>query len=150
MQFGESRWTRAIFITICLQAALAIIFEAVIYSYHQKMIDILNAQHLNQGADVITNAYANAQSLSVYFILFIIAQLFTVALVVDAVNQITYFNPVQGNRISNYIRPVHGCLILADISKEHHSTHSSLFIRIRHWCVFGYSVPSINNVVQWR
>ncbi|GAB5590660.1 hypothetical protein Unana1_05560 [Umbelopsis nana] len=51
------------------------------------MIDILNAQHLNQGADVITNAYANAQSLSVYFILFIIAQLFTVALVVDAIYQ---------------------------------------------------------------
>jgi hypothetical protein len=49
------------------------------------MIDILNQQHLNQGADEITNAYANAQSLSVYFILFIIAQLFTVALVVDAV-----------------------------------------------------------------
>lgn len=71
--------------TICLQAVLAIIFEAVVYSYHQKMLDILNQQHLNQGADSITNAYANAQSLSVYFILFIIAQIFTIALVVDAV-----------------------------------------------------------------
>jgi hypothetical protein len=68
-----------------LQAVLAIIFEAVVYSYHQKMLDILNQQHLNQGADSITNAYANAQSLSVYFILFIIAQIFTIALVVDAV-----------------------------------------------------------------
>lgn len=85
--FGESRWTRAIFVTICLQAVLAIIFEAVVYSYHQKMLDILNQQHLNQGADSITNAYANAQSLSVYFILFIIAQLFTIALVVDAIYQ---------------------------------------------------------------
>jgi hypothetical protein len=72
-------------VTICLQAVLAIIFEAVIYSYHQKMLDILNQQHLNQGTDSITNAYANAQSLSVYFILFIIAQIFTIALVVDAV-----------------------------------------------------------------
>jgi hypothetical protein len=72
-------------VTICLQAVLAIIFEAVVYSYHQKMLDILNQQHLNQGADSITNAYANAQSLSVYFILFIIAQIFTIALVVDAV-----------------------------------------------------------------
>ncbi|CAM0139858.1 hypothetical protein VKS41_000844 [Umbelopsis sp. WA50703] len=85
--FGESRWTRAIFMTICLQAVLAIIFEAVIYSYQQRMIDILNAQHLNQGADDITSAYANAQSLLVYYILFIIAQLFTVALVVDAIYQ---------------------------------------------------------------
>jgi hypothetical protein len=49
------------------------------------MLDILNQQHLNQGADSITTAYANAQSLSVYFILFMIAQIFTIALVVDAV-----------------------------------------------------------------
>ncbi|CDS06143.1 hypothetical protein LRAMOSA08671 [Lichtheimia ramosa] len=87
--FGESRWTRAIFITIVVQAVLAIIFEAVIFSYHATQISIIDRERLDQkgyGLE-LTAAYANARSLLVYFILFMVAQVFTVGLVVDAVYQ---------------------------------------------------------------
>jgi hypothetical protein len=40
--------------------------------------------------DTITAAYANARSLLVYFIIFILAQVFTVILVVDAVSDYDY------------------------------------------------------------
>ncbi|CAO3616484.1 unnamed protein product [Cunninghamella echinulata] len=84
--FGESKWTRAIFCHIIGQAVLAIIFEAIIFSYHSDQIDILNNQKLTKGDD-LTSAFANARSLLVYFVLFIIAQLFTVILVIDAIYQ---------------------------------------------------------------
>ncbi|KAG2225865.1 hypothetical protein INT45_007109 [Circinella minor] len=46
--FGDSRWTRAIFINIIIQALLAIIFEAVIFNSHAHTIDIIDQQRLNQ------------------------------------------------------------------------------------------------------
>ncbi|KAI8061757.1 hypothetical protein BC940DRAFT_309678 [Gongronella butleri] len=85
--FGESRWTRAIFIQIVIQAVLAIIFEAVIMSYQANLVGILNEQKLTNNNADIASVFANAQSLLVYFALFIIAQLFTVILVVDAIYQ---------------------------------------------------------------
>ncbi|KAI9499647.1 hypothetical protein BDB00DRAFT_10913 [Zychaea mexicana] len=87
--FGDSWWTRAIFVNILVQAALAILFEAVIFNYHADTIDIINQQRLNEqhyGQNLLT-AYANARSLLVYFTLFIIAQIFTVVLVLDAIYQ---------------------------------------------------------------
>ncbi|CEP17800.1 hypothetical protein [Parasitella parasitica] len=87
--FGDSTWTRAIFLNVFLQATLAIIFEAIIFASHANEINIINEQRLNQkafGASLIA-AYANARSLLVYFVLFIIAQLFTVVLVLDAIFQ---------------------------------------------------------------
>ncbi|ORX62913.1 hypothetical protein DM01DRAFT_1314611 [Hesseltinella vesiculosa] len=85
--FGESRWTRAIFIQVVAQAILAIIFEAVIFSYQSNLVDILDDQKLTNNNTDITSVYANAQSLLVYFALFIVAQVFTVILVVDAIYQ---------------------------------------------------------------
>ncbi|KAI9277093.1 hypothetical protein BDA99DRAFT_555014 [Phascolomyces articulosus] len=87
--FGESRWTRAIFLTIVTQALLAIIFEAIIFAYHANQVGIIDEQRLGQKGvgDGLATAYANARSLLVYFILFILAQIFTVALVVDAIYQ---------------------------------------------------------------
>ncbi|KAI8341393.1 hypothetical protein BC941DRAFT_510597 [Chlamydoabsidia padenii] len=85
--FGESRWTRAIFCQIIVQAILTITFEAVIFSYHSTQINILSEQKLTNNSDDIASAFANAQSLLVYFVLFIIAQLFTVILVIDAIYQ---------------------------------------------------------------
>ncbi|KAI9275654.1 hypothetical protein BDA99DRAFT_193057 [Phascolomyces articulosus] len=87
--FGDSQWTRAIFINIVIQACLAIIFEAAIFSYHANTIDTINLHRFNEdyyGPSLLT-AYANARSLLVYFTLFIIAQIFTVILVIDAVCQ---------------------------------------------------------------
>ncbi|KAI7864737.1 hypothetical protein BDF14DRAFT_1731620 [Spinellus fusiger] len=68
---------------------LATVFEAVIFLNHQTEITIISQL---QGNPQFTNtalntAYANAQSLLVYFVLFIIAQVFTVVLVVDAIYQ---------------------------------------------------------------
>ncbi|KAI8970954.1 hypothetical protein BDB01DRAFT_813097 [Pilobolus umbonatus] len=87
--FGDSKWTRAIFLTILLQALLAIIFESIIFQSHASEINIINEERLNQkafGQPLIT-AYANARSLLVYYVLFIIAQLFSVILVLDAIFQ---------------------------------------------------------------
>ncbi|KAG0179085.1 hypothetical protein DFQ29_002527 [Apophysomyces sp. BC1021] len=77
--FGESRWTRAIFCNVVVQALLAIAFEAAIFAYVETEIDILKQQQQDS-----TLAYKNARSLLVYFVLFIIAQVFTVILVIDA------------------------------------------------------------------
>lgn len=106
-QFGESRWTRAIFITIVVQAVLAIIFEAVIFSYHATQISIIDRERLDQkgyGLE-LTAAYANARSLLVYFILFMVAQVFTVGLVVDAVREsrkecVERSMPVPGDQLT--------------------------------------------------
>lgn len=87
-QFGESRWTKAIFITIVLQALFAIIFESVIFAYHSNVVNIIYNERLGRpeyGSSLLV-AYANARSLLVYFTLFMIAQVFTVILVLDAVN----------------------------------------------------------------
>lgn len=67
---------------------LAIIFEAIIFSSHANEINIINQERLNQKAfgQSLVTAYANARSLLVYFVLFIIAQIFTVILVLDAVS----------------------------------------------------------------
>ncbi|KAI9485225.1 MAG: hypothetical protein EXX96DRAFT_544323 [Benjaminiella poitrasii] len=87
--FGDSKWTRAIFFTILSQAVLAIIFEAFIFQSHANQINIINEERLNQKAfgQTLITAYANARSLLVYFALFIIAQVFTVALILDAIYQ---------------------------------------------------------------
>ncbi|KAI7893142.1 uncharacterized protein EV154DRAFT_502590 [Mucor mucedo] len=87
--FGDSKWTRAIFLTILTQSVLAIIFEAIIFSCHANEINIINQERLNQKAfgQSLVTAYANARSLLVYFVLFIIAQIFTVILVLDAIFQ---------------------------------------------------------------
>ncbi|KAK4519155.1 AB hydrolase-1 domain-containing protein [Mucor velutinosus] len=87
--FGDSTWTRAIFLNVLLQAVLAIIFEAIIFSCHANEINIINEERLNQKAfgQTLITAYANARSLLVYFALFIIAQIFTVVLVLDAIFQ---------------------------------------------------------------
>jgi hypothetical protein len=66
---------------------LTITFEAVIFSYHSNQINILSERKLTNNSDEIASAFANAQSLLVYFVLFIIAQLFTVILVIDAVSE---------------------------------------------------------------
>lgn len=87
--FGDSKWTRAIFLTILLQALLAIVFEAIIFQAHANEINIINQERLNQKAfgQTLIVAYANARSLLVYFVLFMIAQIFTVILVLDAIFQ---------------------------------------------------------------
>ncbi|KAI7899385.1 uncharacterized protein BX663DRAFT_478629 [Cokeromyces recurvatus] len=87
--FGDSKWTRAIFLTILLQAILAILFEAIIFQNHANQINIINEERLNQKAfgQALFTAYSNARSLLVYFALFIIAQLFTVVLILDAIYQ---------------------------------------------------------------
>ncbi|GAN09239.1 conserved hypothetical protein [Mucor ambiguus] len=88
-KFGDSTWTRAIFLNVLLQAILAIVFEAIIFSCHANEINIINEERLNQKAfgQTLITAYANARSLLVYFALFIIAQIFTVVLVLDAIFQ---------------------------------------------------------------
>lgn len=70
-----------------MQAILAIVFEAIIFQAHANEINIINQERLNQKAfgQTLIVAYANARSLLVYFVLFIIAQIFTVILVLDAV-----------------------------------------------------------------
>ncbi|KAI8371219.1 hypothetical protein EDC96DRAFT_501846 [Choanephora cucurbitarum] len=86
--FGESRWTRAIFCAITLQALLAIAFEAIIFAFHSNEINMISTLNLSPLDTLsISTSYANARSLLVYFVLFIIAQLFTVLLVVDAIYQ---------------------------------------------------------------
>ncbi|CAO0803745.1 unnamed protein product [Mucor circinelloides] len=87
--FGESRWTRAIFCAVVLQALLAIAFEAVIFAFHNNEINTINNLNLTSSgtSSSMTTAYANARSLLVYFILFMLAQVFTVILVVDAIYQ---------------------------------------------------------------
>lgn len=81
-------------ITIILQAVLAIIFESIILGSHATEINIINQERLNQQAfgQTLRIAYANARSLLVYFALFIIAQLFTVILVIDAVIRPIYIH----------------------------------------------------------
>ncbi|KAG1443186.1 hypothetical protein G6F56_010768 [Rhizopus delemar] len=87
--FGDSKWTRAIFITILLQAIFAIVFESIILQNHANEISIINQERLYQQSfgESLRIAYANARSLLVYFALFMVAQLFTVILVIDAVSQ---------------------------------------------------------------
>ncbi|KAG2208531.1 hypothetical protein INT47_010227 [Mucor saturninus] len=86
--FGESRWTRAIFCVITLQAILATTFEAVIFAFHANEINLIDSLHLSVDDTVsMATSFANARSLLVYFILFILAQVFTVILVVDAIYQ---------------------------------------------------------------
>ncbi|KAI8969920.1 hypothetical protein BDF20DRAFT_962386 [Mycotypha africana] len=86
--FGESRWTRAIFCAIIFQAILAIVFEAVIFAFHANEVNQIESLGLSQKElSAVYTAYANARSLLVYFILFILAQIFTVILVVDAIYQ---------------------------------------------------------------
>ncbi|KAI9311664.1 hypothetical protein BX666DRAFT_915171 [Dichotomocladium elegans] len=83
--FGESQWTRAIFINIAVQAVLAIILEAVIFNYHTISVNLIYRHRFNEPS--LLTAYANARSLLVYYSLFIIAQVFTLILVIDAVYQ---------------------------------------------------------------
>ncbi|OAD67448.1 hypothetical protein PHYBLDRAFT_183506 [Phycomyces blakesleeanus NRRL 1555(-)] len=87
--FGESRWTRAIFCLSVIQAVLAIVFEAVIFQSHQT--EIAGIERLLSSEknleDSLGTVQANARSLLVYFILFMLAQVFTVVLVVDAIYQ---------------------------------------------------------------
>ncbi|KAJ8663901.1 hypothetical protein O0I10_000176 [Lichtheimia ornata] len=83
--FGESPWTRALFITIVVQAVLGITLEAVIFNYHSTSVNLIY-EHRLQELSLLT-AYANARSLLVYYSLFIIAQLFTLVLVIDAIYQ---------------------------------------------------------------
>lgn len=86
--FGESRWTRAIFCAIILQALLAIAFEAIIFAFHANEINMIGNLKLTlKDSTAIMTSFANARSLLVYFILFILAQIFTVFLVVDAIYQ---------------------------------------------------------------
>lgn len=86
--FGESRWTRAIFCVITLQAILAIAFEAIIFAFHANEINMISNLKLSlSDSSAIMTSFANARSLLVYFILFILAQVFTVILVVDAIYQ---------------------------------------------------------------
>ncbi|KAI9321431.1 hypothetical protein BX666DRAFT_1902055 [Dichotomocladium elegans] len=75
--------------TIVIQAVLAIVFEAIIFAYHANQISIIDKERLDQKGfgENLTTAYANARSLLVYFVLFMVAQVFTVALVIDAVYQ---------------------------------------------------------------
>lgn len=78
-----------------MQAVLAIAFEAVIFAYHQNEISIIDSERLDQkgfGSELAT-AYANARSLLVYFVLFMIAQIFTVVLVIDAVRRFNFSEP---------------------------------------------------------
>ena len=101
-----------------MQATLSIILEAVIFNYHATTVDIINDQRLNQphyGQNLLTT-YANARSLLVYFTLFIIAQLFTVILVVDAVGYI-YSESTPYQRLT---LPIHR---LIDMAEKHHRTH---------------------------
>lgn len=96
IQFGDTRWTRAIFLNTLAQAILAIVFEAIIFVYHARVINIINEQQHHQienghNQSLIT-AYANARSLLVYFTLFIVAQVFTVALVIDAVRHLSFWD----------------------------------------------------------
>lgn len=91
-QFGESRWTRAIFCAIVFQAVLAIVFESIIFAFHFNeitAIDNLKSINTTDSSD-ISATYANARSLLVYFVLFMLAQIFTVLLVVDAVRNHAY------------------------------------------------------------
>ncbi|KAI7902537.1 uncharacterized protein BX663DRAFT_511393 [Cokeromyces recurvatus] len=86
--FGESRWTRAIFCAIIFQAMLAIAFEAVIFVFHANEINMVEKiDKPTETVSAIVVAYADARSLLVYFILFMLAQVFTVILVVDAIYQ---------------------------------------------------------------
>ncbi|GAA5798925.1 hypothetical protein EDC94DRAFT_617413 [Helicostylum pulchrum] len=86
--FGESRWTRAIFCVITIQAILAISFEAVIFAFHANEIGLIDDLKLSTSdTDSMATSFANARSLLVYFILFMLAQVFTVILVVDAIYQ---------------------------------------------------------------
>lgn len=84
IKFGESPWTRALFITIVVQAVLGITLEAVIFNYHSTSVNLIYEHRLQESS--LLTAYANARSLLVYYSLFIIAQLFTLVLVIDAVN----------------------------------------------------------------
>lgn len=64
---------------------------------------MINDAHLNINSDdELKSAFANARSLLVYFILFMIAQLFTVVLVVDAVKCCLLF--FKKKKIACYIR----------------------------------------------
>lgn len=90
-KFGESRWTRAIFCVITIQAILAISFEAVIFAFHANEIGLIDDLKLSTSdTDSMATSFANARSLLVYFILFMLAQIFTVILVVDAVSFFFY------------------------------------------------------------
>ncbi|RUP42829.1 hypothetical protein BC936DRAFT_138027 [Jimgerdemannia flammicorona] len=82
--FGESRYTRLTFITTLIQCLTVITFEAIIYVYHTQEVNVLSTEQFNNTNGV---EYANARSLSVYHILFMIAQLFMVGMFIDAIYQ---------------------------------------------------------------
>lgn len=94
-----------------MQAILAIVFESVIFQYHAEQISILDSENLDQKGfgDSLATAYANARSLLVYFVLFMIAQIFTVLLVVDAVS---FHFVIKESRETNTLE-------FLDLPKEH-------------------------------
>jgi hypothetical protein len=103
---------------IILQAVFAIAFESVIFAFHSKEINMINDAHLNINSDdELKLAFANARSLLVYFILFMIAQLFTVVLVVDAVKCCLLFF----KKIVCHIRKTDFIFFIIDLSKKYNS-----------------------------
>lgn len=67
---------------------LAIAFEAIIFAFHANEINMIGNLKLSlKDSSAIMTSFANARSLLVYFILFILAQIFTVILVVDGVRK---------------------------------------------------------------
>ncbi|RUS13430.1 hypothetical protein BC937DRAFT_95348, partial [Endogone sp. FLAS-F59071] len=82
--FGESRYTRLTFVLILAQCLLVIAFETVVYILHRQLVILLETDNFNT---TNANEDANASSLSVYHILFIVSQLFNLGMFIDAIYQ---------------------------------------------------------------
>lgn len=72
---------------------MAITLEAIIFAFHAREIAYIDSLYIDvQDIENIVKdtPFANARSLLVYFILFMLAQVFTVILVIDAVSILIY------------------------------------------------------------
>lgn len=71
------------FVLILAQCLLVIAFEVAVYALHRQLLILLEADNFNT---TNVNEYANASSLSVYHILFMVSQLFNLGMFIDAVS----------------------------------------------------------------
>ncbi|KAL1915757.1 uncharacterized protein VTP21DRAFT_6516 [Calcarisporiella thermophila] len=83
---GDSRWTRLAILLTTVQVLTVILLQTIIFIYHNQQIAHLESiKSINQIAPNFELSLANARSLGVYHILFMVAQIFQLVYTFDAI-----------------------------------------------------------------
>ncbi|CAG8567292.1 5078_t:CDS:10 [Paraglomus occultum] len=84
---GLSIYVKLALAVLAYQAVFITCLEAFVYSKHNEIVSILaqNETNATNGTNATIETYANARSMPVYHVLFIIAQFFQLGIYVDAI-----------------------------------------------------------------